>query len=125
MTRNLALSFVLVLVAVGLAGIGIAVSDDDVKKPTALSTLAEKIKKGKIDVGKRYGLAPDQRYHKIHAEVLGLECTTCHTEKEATQEAIFIGQDMSPESPGPVDRRVCLGCHRAGPGRDLYGSGSP
>mgnify|MGYP000032073007 CR=1 FL=1 len=33
--------------------------------------------------------------------------------------------DVSPKSPGLVDRRGCVGCHVAGPGRDFYGPGKP
>lgn len=94
--------------------------------PTTLAGLAEAIRNGDIDVGTEHGLAFDQRYHKIHAEVLGLECATCHTKANdmPTSQAIFSAQDVSPQAPGPVDRRACLGCHRTGPGKDLYASNS-
>lgn len=91
--------------------------------PMNLPTLAQKIENGEIDVGTEYGLGLDQRYHRIHATVLGLECTTCHISKPDTAQTVFTAQDVSPQAPGPVDKRACLGCHRAGPGSDVYGSG--
>ncbi|MGQ9630545.1 MAG: hypothetical protein ACUVXI_09560 [bacterium] len=115
-----------VLLAIGLAWI--AVLDGSI--PTAaeegftpLSVLAEKIRKGEIDVGKEYGMASDRRYHKIHAEVVGLECNSCHIGKVSARMEPFAARppvDISPEAPETVDRRVCLGCHLAGPGKDIY-----
>ncbi len=93
--------------------------------PMTLPATAEAIQEGKIDVGKEYGLTPDQRYHKIHASVIGLECATCHISELDTTQTVFIDQDVSLQAPGPVDKRACLGCHRAGPGEDLYDLGSP
>jgi hypothetical protein len=88
-----------------------------------ISTLAEKIKSGEIDVGTEYGFGLEQRYHKIHNTVLGLECNTCHISNPDTNQTVFSAQDVSSQSPGAVDERGCLGCHSAGPGSDLYGSG--
>lgn len=85
--------------------------------PMKLPLLAEKIRKGEIDVGEAYGMAPNQRYHTIHAMVIGLECSNCHVEK-IPPEAIFA--QKPPGAPGPVDKRVCLGCHLTGPATNLY-----
>ena len=95
---------------------------------TSFSAVAEKVRKGEIDVGKAYGMAPDRRFHKIHSEVVALECATCHADKvPASAEAFMVrpAVDVSAESPAPVDRRACLGCHLSGPGRNVYGSRAP
>jgi hypothetical protein len=99
----------------------------EVKKevPMSLPATAEAIKKGEIDVGKEYGLALEQRYHKIHTTVLGLECATCHLAKVDAKNKVFSAWNVSPQAPGPVDQRGCLGCHHAGLGGDLYGSIGP
>lgn len=89
--------------------------------PMSLPALAQAIQKGEIDVGTEYGLALDQRYHRIHTTVLGLQCATCHVGEPDTIQTVFAAQDVSPRAPGPVDKRACLGCHRAGPGEDVYG----
>ncbi len=93
--------------------------------PMTLPALAEAIQKGEIDVGTQPGLALEQRYHNIHATVLGLECDACHMEKVDATNKEFSAWNVSPQAPGPVDRRGCLGCHHAGPGSDLYGSSRP
>ncbi len=93
--------------------------------PMNLPATAEAIKKGEIDVGKEYGLALEQRYHKIHTTVLGLECATCHLAKVDATNKVSSAWNISPQAPGPVDRRGCLGCHHAGPASDLYGSSGP
>ena len=93
--------------------------------PMNLPVTAEAIQAGEIDVGTEYGLGPDQRYHKIHTTVLGLACDTCHIAEVNTTDQVFSAWNVSPQAPGPVDRRGCLGCHHAGPGSDLYGSSGP
>ena len=115
-----------VLLAIGLAWIAVlggsrttAVEEGII----SLSVLADKIRGGEIDVGKEYGMASDRRYHKIHAEVIELGCESCHAERMATRVEIFARRppaDVPPEAPEAVDRRVCMGCHLAGPGRDIY-----
>lgn len=116
----------IVTLFVGLAG-GIALdryTPARAENPTSLPVLAEKIRKGQIDVGKEYGVAPDSRYHKIHAEVLALECAACHAEKFPAGTEIFAvppAVDVSQDSPGPIDRRSCLGCHIGGAAFKAYG----
>ena len=62
-----------------------------------------------------YGMALDQRFHRIHTVEIEMECAQCHVE-----EAPFEIAQPSSEAPGPVDRRVCLGCHLNGPGPKFY-----
>ncbi len=78
-----------------------------------------------IEVSEEHGLAVGQRYHDIHSEE-GVECTTCHISEPDTTQTVFGAQDVSPQAPGPVDRKACLSCHSgSGPGEDLYSSDSP
>ncbi len=90
--------------------------------PMNLPAAADAIQNDEIDVGKEFGLGPDERYHPIHTTVLGLECTTCHLAEVDTTNKVSSAWNVSPQSPGTVDRRGCLGCHHAGPASDLYGS---
>lgn len=85
--------------------------------PTTLSlaALAEQIREGEIDVGEELGMALDQRFHRIHAQAIEMECTQCHV-----QEAPLEVAQPSSDAPGSVDRRVCLGCHVNGPATMLY-----
>lgn len=125
-------TIVLAVLVLAIAGAGLAAEKAD-KKPakkapaTSLSAVADNITKGKINVGKKYGMGSEQRFHKIHADVVGLDCATCHVDKADPSVAVFTEQppvDISKDAPGPVDRRVCQGCHRSGPARDVYGAGS-
>ncbi|MFQ5803266.1 MAG: hypothetical protein ACE5JQ_10260 [Candidatus Methylomirabilales bacterium] len=125
-----ATAILVLLVGVGLLG-GFAATAAK-NEFISLPTVAEKIRKGEIDVGgkayKAYGLAEDQRFHRIHTEILGLECANCHGRELHPSVAAFTAPpavDVSPEAPGLVDRRLCLGCHLAGPGRHFYGPGKP
>lgn len=90
--------------------------------PMNLSATAEAIQTGEIDVGTDFGFGIDQRYHTIHASVLGLKCDTCHIAKGDTTETGSSAWNASPQSPGLVDRKGCLGCHNSGPASNLYGS---
>jgi hypothetical protein len=113
-----------VLLLAGLFGGALLERYAAAESPTSLPGLAEKIQRGEVNVGKQYGLALDQRFHKIHGEVLALECATCHAEKVPAGTEIFASPpavDVSKDSPGPVDRRVCVGCHTGGVARKAYG----
>lgn len=88
--------------------------------PMSLLELAEAIRSGKINVGNKYGLALGERYHNIHVNVLGLSCTTCHKGNAPSKDYIYINIDRviarmtNRGMPGPVDRAVCLACHKEG-----------
>ena len=72
-----------------------------------------------------YGLAFGRSYHRIHTVQLGLGCTACHQQGMEDADAIFSRQDVSPQAPAPVDKGICLACHRTGPGPNFYGPGAP
>ena len=96
--------------------VGVAVTPAVGQEGTfSLADLAEQIRTGAIDVGDEFGMAPEQRFHQIHAEVLDMSCSQCHVENAPYEIA-----PPSSESPDPVDRRVCLGCHLTGPATNLY-----
>jgi hypothetical protein len=127
---NRMITILVVLLGVGLIGGFAAAAAKD--ESGSLSAVAEKIQKGQIDVGgkekKAYGMAENQRFHRIHTNVLGLECATCHGEQLNPSVAAFTeppAVDVSPKNPGLVDRQICVGCHVAGPGRNIYGPGKP
>lgn len=122
MNRIVVLAVMLVLA--GLVGGTLLERYAAAESPTSLPGLSEKIRKGQLDVGKQYGMAPDSRYHKIHAEVLALECVSCHADKFPAGKDIFAvppAVDVSKDSPGPIDRRACLGCHVGGGASKVYG----
>ena len=104
-------SLLLSVVLIGVA-VSPAVGQEGIR---TLAALAEQIRSGEIDVGEEYGMDEDQRFHVIHADTLGMDCSQCHVE-EAKYE---VAEATSKE--GQVDRRVCLGCHmKGGPATDLY-----
>ena len=73
------------------------------------------IEEGKIDVGTVPDMDYGNRYHNIHTEVLGLDCTSCHINKYA-DDYLYQRKYKLPvrDMPGPVDRGACLSCHREG-----------
>lgn len=83
--------------------------------PVSLSTLARQIRAGEIDVGEEYGMAEEQRFHVIHAEIIDMSCKQCHVKEAPYEVAVPLSDDAN-----PVDRRVCLGCHLNGPAQPLY-----
>jgi hypothetical protein len=92
--------------------------------PLNLAETAEKIVTGEIDVGKEFGMEIGKRYHTIHADILSLECTMCHI-SQYDPDYMYQRKYKLPMrgAPGPVDRGVCLGCHKEnGPAKTkLYG----
>lgn len=87
-----------------------------------LPEIAEKIKNGKIKAGENYGMGIEERYHKIHNDILGIECSSCHIEKY--QDDYLYQKKYKEFENGPVDRGICLGCHKEnGPAKTkLYGN---
>jgi hypothetical protein len=122
MKRLIVLASVLLLA--GIVGGAFLGGCATAKGPVNFPALAEEIRKGQIDVGKQYGVTPDLRFHKIHSDALAVECAACHVEKFPAGRDIFAAPpavDVSKESPAPVDRRVCLGCHTGGVASRFYG----
>jgi len=87
-----------------------------VKEYATLKELAEKIRKGEIDVGKDYSMKLSGRFHTIHYKILGLDCKTCHVDKSYAKDFLYQRKYKVPVrgAPGVVDRNVCLGCHKQG-----------
>jgi len=81
--------------------------------PMNLKDTAEAIAAGEVDVGEEYGMEDGQRYHTIHQEVLGLKCSSCHVDAYA-DDYVYQRRYKVPvrDAPGPVDRGLCLGCHK-------------
>lgn len=84
---------------------------------------AKSIKEGKIRVGEDKGMEPGKRYHNIHNEFLGLDCTSCHI-SEFSPDYVYQRKYKEISDMGHVDRGICLGCHKEnGPAiTKLYGT---
>jgi hypothetical protein len=98
-------------------------------KATDLKELRDLIDNGLIDVGKDYGLESYQRFHKIHHDTLGLECSSCHVAEKHADDVMLLNRytiDRKVEEdvmPGIIDKSVCLGCHKTGGvAPEFYGS---
>lgn len=76
--------------------------------------VAEKIRAGEIDVGKKLGMSVDGRFHVIHLEVLGLGCLACHENRAFPDDSHFLRRAEFPARghPGAVDPISCVSCHR-------------
>jgi hypothetical protein len=63
-------------------------------------------------------------FHKLHNQTLQLPCATCHSPNN--QDILFLRNDepLPAGMPGPVDRKVCLGCHQA-PGQPTWYGPAP
>jgi len=88
--NNLRVIFLVLLVAGLFAGVIASQAADSGVTPWP--STAEKIRKGEIDVGKEYGMAPDKRFHRIHADTVGLECSTCHADRIPASAQVFSVQ---------------------------------
>lgn len=86
--------------------------------------VAKNIKNGKIELKEEKGLEPDKRWHKIHSELLEMDCESCHIEKYE-ENYLYQRKYKVPEedAPGVVKREVCIKCHKKeGPAlTKLYG----
>ncbi len=103
-------SLLLTVVLIGVESNSVAGQDT----PPALEEIAEQIRSGEIDVGDEFGMEKDQRFHRIHADAIGMDCSQCHVDEAPYEVAPATSKE------GPVDRRVCLGCHLTGPATLLY-----
>ncbi len=101
-----------------MAPAGAVLAEEDMD----LADTAEAIRNGDIDVGKEYSMHKKRgRYHRIHSEVLGLECEACHVATKYAPDYLLLirreeedraaGHGKRPEA-DVVDRAVCLGCHK-------------
>jgi hypothetical protein len=101
------------------------VVEKPVVQPVPISDLAEMIRNGTINVGTDYSMDPTARYHKIHSDVLGLAEIACHIADEYSNDFLYQRKYKAPglrDSPGVVDRTICLSCHReGGTANELYG----
>lgn len=96
------------------------------EQPARLTDVGKAVRDGKFDVGKLYSVEHKEgRYHNIHVDVLGLECTSCHYGDTYLQDYLLVGKaDPYPKrAKGRYDRTGCLGCHReGGEGSPFYGN---
>jgi hypothetical protein len=106
-------------------GIPPMIVEKPVIEPVTISVLAEMIRNGTIDVGTDYSMAPTARYHVIHSDILGLSEEACHIDDEYSEDFLYQRKYKEPDlrdSPGVVDRAICMSCHRAGgTANELYG----
>ena len=93
-------SFIALLV-LGLAvtSMPLGAADDSGKKPAAAKPVA----------GTRMDPAKG-RFHRVHAKKLSLQCDTCHAGEQ--KDVLFL-RSGEPQGLGPVDRHVCLDCHKS------------
>ena len=96
-----------------------------VKVPRTLPEIIADLRSGAIVVGNEYSMDPTARYHEIHAEVLGLDCQTCHTTQNYSEDYLYQRKynELNPGDPGVIDRGTCLSCHKTGGvASELYGT---
>ena len=55
-------------------------------------------------------MAADGRFHQAHTKKLSLQCDTCHAGEQ--KDMLFLRSGEA-QGMGPVDRHVCLGCHKS------------
>lgn len=96
------------------------------EKFPGLDEVAKKIRNGQLDVGTEMSMDPRAgRFHKIHVQVLGLGCGSCHGGKEYATDYLLVRKHapLPEDMPGIVDHSTCLGCHkRGGVATSLYGT---
>ena len=109
------------ILAVLLVGVVVAPAvGQEEEEPGWLATLAEQIRNGEIDVGDEYGMVREQRFHTIHVDTIEMGCSQCHVKDAPYDLNLIEPNSKSGQLKGPVDRRVCLGCHLNGPAVKLY-----
>jgi hypothetical protein len=99
---------------VGMAFFASTAWSGEAPPPTTWADTAEKIRAGEIDVGKKYGVAVDGRFHVVHLEILGMGCLACHENRAFPEDAYFLRRAEFPlrGHPGAVDPIACISCHR-------------
>lgn len=90
-----------------------------------ITGIAEKIRAGKIDVGKKYSMNEKKgRLHIIHGGPVGLTCDACHFGETYQSDFLLVrkGEPVPKKGKGQVDRAVCIACHRkGGPATTFFG----
>jgi len=92
-----------------------------------LLELGEKIRGEEVEeVGTEYSMDyRTGRYHIIHADVVGMDCTSCHLGRHYQPDYLLMGkgEPFPKKAKGQYDRTGCLGCHRQGAeGTAFYGN---
>ena len=94
-------------------------------KTVNLARIAERIRRGEIDVGKEYSTNfKTGRFHIIHADKMLIDCNNCHygSHYKADYQVMGKARTMPDKMPGRLQRSVCLGCHgKGGIATSLYG----
>lgn len=82
-----------------------------------LARIAEKIRSGEIELkGDRSMDFKHGRFHEIHADILLMECSSCHI-GDNYREGVLNFSKYKPwpvKAKGELERSVCLGCHQEG-----------
>ena len=61
-------------------------------------------------VSAKRSMAADGRFHLAHTKKLSLQCDTCHAGEQ--KDVLFLRSGEA-QGLGPVDRHVCLDCHKS------------
>jgi len=101
-----------------------AMPAEEEQAPGDLLETADAIRDGDIDVGTRYDMHKKEgRFHRIHSEVIGIECEGCHVAASYAPDYLLLDRrnaTLKAEGAGKgskadvLDRSVCLGCHKPG-----------
>lgn len=102
----------ILILALLLSAVATIVEAD--QKFISLDQMAEKIREGEIDVGKKITTEFDGRFHRIHTEALGMACTACHAATAYPADFLSVSRDKFPRRghPGATPRALCIGCHQ-------------
>ena len=90
---------------------------EETEKRYDLARIAEQIRNGKIEVGTEYSIKDKTgRFHRIHADKMLLDCTTCHYGYRYREDYQIVGKNkpFPDKAKGQYQRSVCLGCHQSG-----------
>jgi hypothetical protein len=70
---------------------------------------------------KKYSMAVNGRFHRVHVKKLELSCGTCHKKEQTDLLVVTNGEPLPKHSPGVVKRSSCLSCHNEGKEPAFYG----